>query len=188
MLSNFQPDPAPAGESSNLYPTADRMLGREVKEQLLGQKGQVIWLFGLSGSGKTTLAIALERELHRRGKLTQILDGDNIRGGLNKNLGFSDEDRAENIRRIAEVARLYLHTGIITITSFICPRRELRDLAREIIGSRDFLETYVKASFETCRERDPKGLYAKVEAGEVGQFTGRDSAFEPPAPVGAKKN
>ena len=158
------------------------MLGREDKENLLKQKGVVVWMYGLSGSGKSTLANALERKLHAAGWLTQILDGDNIRSGLNKNLGFSDEDRTENIRRISEVAKLYLHTGIITLTSFICPRRELRALARETVGADDFIETYIKASYETCAQRDPKGLYAKVQAGEVKHFTGKDSGFEEPEP------
>ena len=159
------------------------MLGREAKESLLRQRGCVFWLYGLSGSGKSTIANAFERELHKAGILTQILDGDNIRSGLNQNLGFSDEDRAENIRRIAEVARLYLHSGIVTITSFICPRRELRQLARSIIGPEDFLEVFVEASFETCAERDPKGLYAKAKSGAIPDFTGRDSRFEPPDPA-----
>jgi adenylylsulfate kinase len=137
-------------------------------------------MYGLSGSGKSTIANALERRLHDEGWLTQILDGDNIRSGLNTNLGFTDEDRSENIRRISEVAKLYLNTGIVTLTSFICPRRELRALARETVGAADFLEVYIKASFETCAARDPKGLYAKVKAGEVKHFTGKDSGFEEP--------
>ena len=157
------------------------MLGREAKEALLKQHSTVYWLYGLSGSGKSTIANAFERELHKSGYLTQILDGDNIRSGLNSNLGFSDEDRAENIRRIAEVAKLYLHSGLITITSFICPTRELRLLARSHVGEADFVEVFVKASFETCAERDPKGLYAKASAGKIANFTGKDSAFEEPA-------
>lgn len=166
--------------AENIYPEFARMLGRREKEALLGQKGFVLWLHGLSGSGKSTIANALERRLHAGGYLTQILDGDNIRSGLNRNLGFSDEDRAENIRRIAEVAKLYVHTGVITLASFITPRRALRQLARETVGEADFIEVYVKASFEACAARDPKGLYAKVAAGEVPQFTGKDSAFEEP--------
>ena len=156
------------------------MLGRDAKEGLLKQRGLVVWLYGLSGSGKSTLAIALERRLHDSGVFTQILDGDNIRSGLNRNLGFSDDDRAENIRRIAEVAKLFANAGIVTLTSFITPKSELRALAREIIGPDDFLEVYVRASFETCASRDPKGLYAKAAAGEVKQFTGKDSGFEEP--------
>ncbi len=169
--------------SSNLdhiYPIFDKMLPREAKEELLGQRGAVIWMYGLSGSGKSTLANLLERRLHESGRMVKVLDGDNVRAGLNKNLGFSDEDRLENIRRVAEVAKLFADSGIVTIASFITPNNELRSLAREIIGDEDLLEVYVKASFETCSERDPKGLYAKVKAGEVKQFTGKDSAFEEP--------
>jgi len=164
----------------HLYPVFDRMLPRSAKEELLGQSGAVIWMYGLSGSGKSTLANLLERRLHDRGRLVKVLDGDNIRSGLNRNLGFSDEDRLENIRRVAEVAKLFADSGIITITSFITPRNDLRRLARELIGDRDLLEVYVKASFEACAARDPKGLYAKVAVGEVKQFTGKDSAFEEP--------
>ena len=167
----------------NIHPEFHRMLGREAKEALLKQRGTVFWLYGLSGSGKSTIANAFERELHKAGFLTQILDGDNIRTGLNANLGFSDEDRAENIRRIAEVAKLYLNTGIITLTSFICPTRALRQLARDTVGPDDFVEVFVKASFETCARRDPKGLYAKAQAGQIANFTGRDSAFEEPLPA-----
>ncbi len=162
----------------HIYPVFDKMLPREAKEELLGQRGTVIWMYGLSGSGKSTLANLLERSLHEAGRMVKVLDGDNVRSGLNNNLGFSDEDRLENIRRVAEVAKLFAETGIITITSFITPREELRELARAIIGENDFLEVYVKASYETCSDRDPKGLYAKVKAGEVKQFTGKDSAFE----------
>lgn len=164
----------------HIHPVFDRMLGRESKEARLGQRGTVVWLYGLSGSGKSTLAIALEKKLAEEGFYTQILDGDNIRSGLNGNLGFSDEDRQENIRRIAEVAKLFAQAGVVTITSFITPKVELRESARQIVGTDDFLEVYVRASFETCAERDPKGLYAKVKAGEVKQFTGKDSSFEEP--------
>lgn len=156
------------------------MLGRQDKERLLGQKGLVVWLFGLSGSGKSTIVNALERQLANEGRLTKILDGDNIRSRLNSNLGFSDEDRQENIRRVAEVARLFLDTGIITLVSFISPTRALRESARQIVGPQDFLEVYVKASFETCAKRDVKGLYAKAKEGKIKQFTGKDSAFEEP--------
>lgn len=166
----------------NIHPEFHRMLGRPDKEALLRQRSLVFWLYGLSGSGKSTIANALERELHKAGFLTQILDGDNIRSGLNSNLGFSDEDRAENIRRIAEVAKLYLNSGLITITSFICPTRALRQLARSVIGPSDFVEVFVKASYETCAARDPKGLYKKAADGRIAHFTGRDSAFEEPLP------
>ena len=166
----------------NIHPTFGQLLDREAKEALLNQRGLVVWLYGLSGSGKSTLATALERRLHEEGAFTQVLDGDNIRTGLNNNLGFSDEDRSENIRRIAEVAKLFAMAGVVTITSFICPRNELRTLAREIVGQADFLEVYVECSFETCEQRDVKGLYAKAKAGQVQNFTGRDSSFEAPEP------
>lgn len=171
--------------AENIYPEFGRMLGREAKERLLGQRGCVIWCYGRSGSGKSTLANAYERGLHGRGLLTQILDGDNIRSGLNANLGFSDEDRTENIRRIAEVGKLFAGLGVVTLASFICPLRSQRALAREIIGAEDFLEVYVHASYAECQRRDPKGLYAKVAAGKVRQFTGKDSAFEEPEAGGA---
>ena len=166
----------------NIHPTFGQLLGRAAKEEMLNQRGLVVWLYGLSGSGKSTLATALERRLHEEGVFTQVLDGDNIRTGLNNNLGFSDEDRSENIRRIAEVAKLFASAGVVTITSFICPRNELRALAREIIGQADFLEVYVDCSFETCEQRDVKGLYAKAKAGQVQNFTGKDSSFEAPEP------
>ena len=155
------------------------MLGREDKENLLGQRGCVVWLYGLSGSGKSTLANALERKLHGEKVATKILDGDNIRSGLNNNLGFSDEDRAENIRRIAEVAKLFRDTGIVTLASFITPTNALRKSAREIVGDQ-FTEIYVRCPFETCAERDVKGLYAKAKAGGIQNFTGKDSTFEEP--------
>jgi len=155
-------------------------VSRAEKEARLGQRGQVLWFYGLSGSGKSTIAAALDRELHEAGRATKVLDGDNIRTGLNRNLGFTDEDRLENIRRIAEVAKLFAEAGLVTLVSFITPRAELRDLASEIIGQADLRLIYVKASYEACAERDPKGLYAKVAAGQVKQFTGKDSGFEPP--------
>ena len=163
----------------NIHPTFGQLLGRESKETLLKQRGTVVWLYGLSGSGKSTLANALERRLRDEGIFTQLLDGDNIRSGLNSNLGFSDDDRRENIRRVAEVAKLFATAGVVTIAAFICPRSELRTLARDIVGAQDFFEVYVECSFETCEARDVKGLYAKAKAGGVEQFTGRDSAFEP---------
>lgn len=164
----------------NIHPEFSRMLGRPDKERLLGQAGKVFWIYGLSGSGKSTLANALERELHSEGWMTQLLDGDNIRSGLNANLGFSDPDREENIRRIAEVAKLFVQAGVVTLTSFITPRRHFRDLARGIIGAADFVEIYVRCSWETCARRDVKGLYAKAAKGQLQQFTGKDSEFEEP--------
>jgi len=164
----------------NIHPVFDRLLQRADKERLLGQRSVVVWLYGLSGSGKSTIANQVERSLHQDGRMTQILDGDNIRSGLNNNLGFSDDDRRENIRRIAEVARLFKDAGLVTICSFITPRRELRSMARSIIGGEDFVEVYVKASFEECARRDVKGLYAKASQGGVKQFTGKDSGFEEP--------
>jgi adenylylsulfate kinase len=164
----------------NIHPVFDRLLGRGDKHRLLGQRSVVVWLYGLSGSGKSTIANLVERALHGEGNMTQILDGDNIRSGLNKNLGFSDEDRLENIRRISEVARLFKEAGVVTIASFITPKKELREMARAIVGGDDFLEVYVKASFEECARRDVKGLYAKAEKGGVKQFTGKDSGFEEP--------
>ena len=166
----------------NIHPTFQNLLGREDKESLLDQHGLVVWLYGLSGSGKSTLAIALEKLLHGEGIYTQVLDGDNIRSGLNNNLGFSDVDRLENIRRISEVAKLFVQAGVVTIASFICPRNELRAIAKKIIGQDDFFEVYVECSFETCKQRDVKGLYAKANTGQVKQFTGMDSSFEPPEP------
>lgn len=169
----------PSEPEHHLHPITDKILTRMDKEALLKQKATVIWLCGLSGSGKSTLANALERHLHADGFATVLLDGDNVRTGLNKGLGFSDEDRRENIRRIAEVSKLFLHTGLITINSFITPKQELRDMAREILGS-DLVEVYVECSFEKCAQRDVKGLYAKAGAGEIKHFTGKDSGFEPP--------
>jgi len=136
-------------------------------------------MYGLSGSGKSTIANAVERHLYARGRFTAILDGDNLRSGLNKNLGFSDEDREENIRRTAEVAKIFAMQGVVTFVSLITPRNIFRRMAREIVGDR-FVEIYVKAPLEICARRDPKGLYKKAEAGTVGNFTGRDSAFEEP--------
>jgi len=164
----------------NIHTEFHRMLGRGAKEAQLKQRGHVFWFYGLSGSGKSTLANALERKLADRGYVTKILDGDNIRSGLNRDLGFTDEDRRENIRRIAEVARLFLDAGIVVFTSFITPKRELRAAARGIVGEGDCTPVYVEASFETCAGRDVKGLYAKAAAGGVRNFTGRDSSFEAP--------
>ena len=167
-------------ETNHIYPIFDRMLGRSDKETLLGQRGLMVWFTGLSGSGKSTIAIALERELHRRGLLCRILDGDNIRGGINNNLGFSPEDRVENIRRIAEVGKLFVDTGIITLAAFISPSDESRRMAASIIGKDDFLEIYVSTPLEECERRDVKGLYAKARKGEIRNFTGISAPFEVP--------
>ena len=156
------------------------MATREDKERLLGQRGLMVWFTGLSGSGKSTLAVALEQALQSRGLLCRILDGDNIRSGINKNLGFSAEDRVENIRRIAEVGKLFVETGIITISAFISPLRELRAMAADIIGKEDFMEVYVSTPLAECERRDVKGLYAKARRGEIRDFTGISAPFESP--------
>lgn len=167
-------------KATNIYPIFDRMMSRDDKEQLLRQRGMMLWFTGLSGSGKSTVAIALERELHSRGLLCRILDGDNIRSGINNNLGFSAEDRVENIRRIAEVGRLFVDTGIITIAAFISPNNQLREMAAEIIGKDDFVEVFVSTPLEECEKRDVKGLYAKARRREIKNFTGISAPFEAP--------
>ena len=165
---------------NNIYPIFDRMLSRADKERLLGQRGVMLWFTGLSGSGKSTVAVALERELHRRGRLCRLLDGDNIRTGINAGLGFSADDRRENIRRIAEVGKLFVDTGIITLAAFVSPTEELRTLARDIIGAADFKEIFVATPLEECERRDVKGLYARARRGEVKNFTGISAPFEAP--------
>lgn len=166
--------------AANLFPTDHVLRTPAERAAQMGQRPVVVWLFGLSGSGKTTLANALDRRLAQEGRFSCVLDGDNVRTGLNAGLGFSDEDRRENIRRVAEVSKLFVEAGMVVISSFITPRRELRDLARVIIGRENLLEVFVEASYEACLRRDPKGLYVRAEAGAVPSFTGRDSAFEPP--------
>lgn len=163
----------------NIHPEFHRFLNRFDKEKFLRQRGIVVWLCGLSGSGKSTIANAAERVLHQQGRFTTILDGDNLRTGLNSNLGFTDQDRLENIRRIAEVAKIFASQGIITFVSAITPKGELRDLARGLLGE-DLFEVYVKASYAACEKRDVKGLYAKAARGEIQHFTGKDGSFEPP--------
>lgn len=163
----------------NIHPEFHRFLNRQDKETLLKQRGIVVWMCGLSGSGKSTIANAAERVLHQQGRFTTILDGDNLRTGLNSNLGFSDDDRLENIRRVAETAKIFVSQGIITFVSAITPKGELRDLARGILG-KDLFEVYIKASYEACEKRDVKGLYAKAARGEIKHFTGKDGSFEPP--------
>jgi len=155
-------------------------IGRAEREKVLGQRGATIWLTGLSGSGKSTIAVAAEAELVNRGKLAYVLDGDNVRHGLNSNLGFSPEDRTENIRRIGEVSKLFTDSGVIVFTSFISPYRADRDQARALFDAGDFIEVYVKADVDTCEERDPKGLYKKARAGEIPEFTGISAPYEEP--------
>ena len=167
-------------ETNHIYPIFDKMLGRSDKEALLGQRGIMIWFTGLSGSGKSTVAIALERELQKRGLLCRILDGDNIRSGINNNLGFSAEDRVENIRRIAEIGKLFVDTGIITLAAFISPNNDIREMAARIIGKEDFMEIYVSTPLEECERRDVIGLYAKARRGEIRNFTGISAPFEAP--------
>ncbi len=165
-------------ENENIYPI--QLLSRQDKEALLHQRGIMIWMTGLSGSGKSTVAVGVERELHRRGILCRILDGDNIRAGINSNLGFSAEDRRENIRRIAEIGKLFVDTGIVTIACFVSPTAELRELARNIIGEKDFREVYIATPLDECERRDVKGLYARARRGEVKDFTGISAPFEAP--------
>ncbi|WMN12337.1 adenylyl-sulfate kinase [Marivirga salinae] len=163
----------------NIYPIFDTILSRSDKEKMLNQKAIVIWMVGLSGSGKSTLARALENSLHEEGFLTQLLDGDNIRTGINNNLGFSPEDRTENIRRAAETAKLFMNAGLVTICSFISPTDDIRKMAKEIIGD-GYVEVYVDCPVEVCEERDVKGLYAKARKGEIPDFTGVSAPFDVP--------
>ncbi len=169
-----------ANAPQHIHPVSDRLLQRADKEALLGQRGCTVWMTGLSGSGKSTIAIALERHLHARGHYAVVLDGDNIRTGINSNLGFSEEDRTENIRRIAEVAKLFLLNGAVVVCCFVSPTIAIREQARAIIGAQDFIEVFVDTPLEECERRDVKGLYAKARKGEVKNFTGISAPFEPP--------
>ncbi len=164
----------------NIHPVFEQVVQKERKEKFLQQKAHTLWLTGLSGSGKTTLGIAIEQELLKKGFLTQILDGDNIRSGINNNLKFTRKARTENIRRISEVTKLFLDCGIITINCFISPNEKIRSLAKDIIGRENFIEIHVNASLETCEKRDVKGLYKKARLGLISNFTGISSPFEPP--------
>ena len=164
----------------NLFPIFDEILQRQDKEELLNQNSKVIWMTGLSGSGKTTVAKGVERYLHSQGILNQLLDGDNIRVGISNNLTFSSDDRAENIRRISEVSKLFLNCGIVTINCFVSPTIEIRNIAKQIIGAENFIEVYINASVDTCEERDVKGLYKKARKGEIKNFTGIGAPFEAP--------
>jgi adenylylsulfate kinase len=165
---------------NNIFPVFNKIVQREEKEKLLKQKAQVIWLTGLSGSGKTTIARHLDQEFYNRGFVAQVLDGDNIRSGINNNLKFTEEDRYENIRRISEVNKLFLNCGIITLNSFISPTEEIRNMAIDIIGKENFIEIFINTPIEVCEQRDIKGLYAKARRGELKNFTGIDSPFEAP--------
>jgi len=162
----------------NIIPVLDQLIQRQEKERFLAQRSKVIWLTGLPCSGKTTLAIALEHDLFRRGFLCQLLDGDTVRAGINNNLRFSSEDRTENIRRIAEVSKLFVGNGIITINAFVSPTNELRDMARNIIGAEDYIEIFLNPSVEVCEKRDVKGMYHKARMGEITDFTGVNAPFE----------
>jgi adenylylsulfate kinase len=165
---------------NNIYTVFDKIKDRNAKQIYLKQNAKVIWFTGLSGSGKTTLASLLEKRLFELNYFCQILDGDNVRSGINKNLKFTEEDRMENIRRIAEVSKLFMNCGIILICAFISPTNEMRRMAREIIGEQDFLEVFVNTPLEICEQRDPKGLYKRARAGEIKNFTGISAPFELP--------
>src|SRR6187399_342383 len=164
----------------NIHPITDSIITRDERETRLGQHAKVLWFTGLSGSGKSTLAIGLERQLFDKGYNIVVLDGDNIRTGINSNLSFSPDDRVENIRRIAEVAKLFLSNGIICIVSFISPTRDMRSMAKDIIGPEDFVEVFIDTPIEICEARDVKGLYKKARAGEIQDFTGIHAPYEPP--------
>ncbi len=166
--------------AENIHPIFDKMLSREDKERQLSQRGVTLWFTGLSGSGKSTIAVALERRLTAEGFLCRILDGDNVRFGINSDLGFSEEDRRENIRRIAEICKLFTQTGIVTIASFVSPTNALREMARQIVGNEDMMEIYISTPLAECERRDVKGLYAKARRGEIRDFTGISSPFEAP--------
>jgi len=169
-----------SSSQENIHPIFEDIIQRADKEKLLKQKARVLWLTGLSGSGKSTLAKGLEKELYRKGFITKLLDGDNVRTGINNNLGFSQEDRNENIRRISEISKLFLNCGIICINCFVSPTKDIRELAKSIIGEEDYLEVFVNASLASCEERDVKGLYAKARKGEIKDFTGINAPFDIP--------
>jgi adenylylsulfate kinase len=167
-------------EQSQVFPLFDKLVSREAKELKLGQHAKVIWFTGLPCSGKTTLALALEKSLFSKGYFCQVLDGDNVRCGINNNLGFSNADRLENIRRIAEISKLFLSAGVITINAFVSPTNEIRDLARAVIGDADFIEIFLNPTLATCEKRDVKGMYKKARAGQIADFTGINAPFEIP--------
>jgi len=166
--------------NTNIYPQFNSLLLREDKEKLLNQRSKVIWFTGLSGAGKSTIGMGVEKKLHESGFLTQVLDGDIIRSGINNNLGFSEVDRLENIRRIAEVSKLFIHAGVITINCFISPTVEIRNMAKDVIGRENFIEIFVNTPIEICEQRDVKGLYKKARRGEIKDFTGITSPYQNP--------
>lgn len=166
--------------TTNIHPIKESVLQPMDKAKLLGHKGLVIWMLGLSGSGKSTIAKAVEKALHEKGVHSKLLDGDNLRTGINNNLGFKAEDRIENIRRAAEVSKLFLENSEVVICSLISPTKAIRAMAKEIIGVENFREVYINAPFELCAQRDVKGLYKKALAGEIKNFTGLDAPFEAP--------
>ena len=163
-----------------VFPLFEKLVSRQEKERALKQHARVIWFTGLPCSGKTTLALGIEKDLFYRGYICQVLDGDNVRSGINNNLGFSNADRLENIRRIAEISKLFLSAGVITINAFVSPTHEIRNLARSIIGKDDFIEIYLNPSIEVCEQRDVKGMYKKARAGQIPDFTGVNAPFEAP--------
>ena len=166
--------------TKNIFPIFTELISRKQKELLLSQKGLTIWLTGLSGSGKTTIGKYLEKKLNKEKKITKLLDGDNLRVGLNSDLGFSNEDRSENIRRVAEVSKLFVECGLVTINCFVSPSEKQRQLARSIIGKENFYEVYIDASVDECEKRDVKGLYAKAKKGLIPNFTGISAGFDKP--------
>ena len=174
--------------SENIHPVSSRLIPKTEKEKKLGAKGKVFWLCGLSGSGKSTLAISLERGLMENGISSIVLDGDNLRSTINKDLGFSDEDREENLRRVSELAKLIIENGLVAIVSFITPQEKFRTQAKEIIGTKNYFEVFVDAPFDTCAKRDVKGLYKKASNGGIASFTGHQSTFEPPVSPWLKIN
>jgi adenylylsulfate kinase len=167
-------------DKNNIHPIFDKLISKERRQHFLNQKSGVFWLTGLSGSGKSTIASQVETALFNQGYFTKVIDGDNIRTGISNNLGFSIEDRQENIRRVAEIAKLFIDTGIIVLCSFISPTRSIRSLAQEVIGPSFFHEIYIESTIDVCESRDVKGLYQKARSGLIKGFTGIDSPYEAP--------
>jgi len=167
-------------DKKNIFPVFEHLTLRKDKELFLNQRSLSVWMYGLSGSGKTTVAVELERKLFKEGYICQLLDADNVRTTINKDLGFSLEDREENIRRISELNKLFIHSGMIILNCFISPTKAIRNMAKKIIGKEDFIEVFFNTPFEVCQQRDPKGLYKKANSGNVKNFTGISSPFEIP--------